>query len=232
MYKRQVIILDALIQNGHFDPPDTEFVVRLRRFVTAPVSVIWGIICHWGIVIGNLRVIATIINNNNRVTIEFRVGKQAAGISEIHDGKILFAVVRFQTSASTDDLLKLGHGIDVVVQHNQLARFAVNAGCHQFGGGNNYGVGAILGNKIIQLRLALCVIACYTHNILGVFSNQVCVFIYQRLPHTLCMVNIHAEYDGFGKPVGVLQKLGDTLCYSDGTLINNCLLYTSDAADE
>ena len=168
--------------------------------------------------------IIVVINDRDRVSIEFRVCEKSAGVAEIHNGEILFAIIGLESCTTTDDLFELGHGVYVVVQNDEPACFAVHASCHQFGSRNDHGIFAILCDEVVELRLALGVVAGNAHDILGVLSHKVAVLIHERLPHTLCMVYIHTEYDGLGKAVVLLQKASNTFCNGIGTLINDEVL--------
>ena len=216
-----VVVLDTLIQDRDLDTTHPEFVLLFRRIVGVPTGARsrngW---LRW---IGSrlFAGIIAIINDRDRVAIEFRVCEESAGIAKIHDGEILFAVVGLEACATTDDLLELGHGVYVVIQNDEPARFAVHASRHQLGGRNDHGVFAVLCDKVVELRLALGVVAGNTHDILGILRHEVAVFVHERLPHPLCMVDVHAEYDGLGKAVVFFQKASDTLRHGGGALIDN-----------
>ena len=213
--------MDTLIQDRDLDTTHPEFVLLFRRIVGVPTGA--GSRNGWLRWIGNrlFAGIIAIINDRDRVAIEFRVCEESAGIAEIHDGEILFAVVGLEACATTDDLLELGHGVYVVIQNDEPARFAVHASRHQFGGRNDHGIFAVLCDKVVELRLALGVVAGNTHDILGILRHEVAVFVHERLPHPLCMVNVHTEYDGLGKAVVFFQKASDTLRHGGGALIDN-----------
>ena len=55
--------------------------------------------------------------NLDGVPIKFRLSEEHRGLLEVHDGEVEFLVVLAQAGATADDLLKLGHRIDVLVQH-------------------------------------------------------------------------------------------------------------------
>ena len=63
--------------------------------------------------------------------------KSSVAFLEIEDGEPEFVVAIVDTGAAADDLLELGHGLDVLVEHHELAGFSIDAGGHQLGGGGD-----------------------------------------------------------------------------------------------
>ena len=110
--------MDTLIQNRDLDTTHPEFVLLFGRVVDVPTGT-----GSWS---GRLRRIdgrlfagiIAIINDRDGVAIEFRVCEKSAGVAEIHDGEVFFAVVGLEPCTTTDDLLELGHGVYVVVQND------------------------------------------------------------------------------------------------------------------
>src|SRR5690554_2489975 len=61
------------------------------------------------------RVIATKVNNYFWFSVKGRIGKEPTSISKVHDSEIGLSVIFEETCTSTNDLLKLGHAVDVVL---------------------------------------------------------------------------------------------------------------------
>ena len=59
------------------------------------------------------------------------------------------------------------------------------------------------------------------YTIVRIFGNQIGIFIDQGLSHTVGMVNIRAEDNGFGKAIRCLQVFGNLLSHQLRTLINH-----------
>lgn len=173
-----IVILNTLIQNSNFNSSDAELMLLLRRVDrpgTRPRTRLRRSRRIYRRVNGR---ITTVINDDNRIAIEIWISKQTASISEIHNGEILFAVIGFQACAASDDLLELGHRVDVVVQYNQPAGLAVNASGHQFRCGNNDRIRAVFGNEIVKLCLAFSIITCNAHDILRILSHHILILVH------------------------------------------------------
>src|SRR5262249_51350742 len=56
--------------------------------------------------------------NNNRRSIEGIIPEQLRRLFEIHDREIVFVIVFINSSATSNDLLKHGHGGDCAVENN------------------------------------------------------------------------------------------------------------------
>ena len=67
----------------------------------------------------------------HRVAVEVRVGEERGGPLEVHDGEEELVVVLVDARAAADDLLELGHRLDALVEHDQLAGLGIDAGGHQ-----------------------------------------------------------------------------------------------------
>ena len=91
----------------------------------------------------------------DRVAVEVRVGKEAGGALEIHDGEPGLAVVLEDAGATADDLLEGGHGLDALVEDDELAGLGIHAGVQQLGGGDDDRIAAFGQDEVIQLGLAL-----------------------------------------------------------------------------
>ena len=71
------------------------------------------------------------------------------------------------------------------------------------------GIGRLRVDEVVELRLALVVVAGDAHDVLAVGGGQVGVGVDQRLAHALGVVDVLAEDDGLGEAVGGLEELGD-----------------------
>ena len=61
-----------------------------------------------------------------RWTVPVRVGEVLCRLPEVHNRKILFAKVLFDSGTPPDNLLKLRHGPDTPVNNNQFHRLGIN----------------------------------------------------------------------------------------------------------
>ena len=88
-----IVVLDSLVQNRHLDTTHPVFMLLFGRVVGVPAGT--GSRDGWlRRIDGRLFAgIIAIINDRDRVAIEFRVCKESAGIAEIHDSEILFAII-------------------------------------------------------------------------------------------------------------------------------------------
>ena len=75
--------------------------------------------------------------NLHRVAIKIRVDKQFGGLFEIDDGEEVLVVIFVDARATANDLLELGHRLDALIQHDELAGLGIHARGHQFGGGRD-----------------------------------------------------------------------------------------------
>ena len=81
--------------------------------------------------------------------------------------------------------------------------------------------GGLRVDEVVELRLALVVVAGDAHDVLAVGGSQVRVGVDQRLAHALGVVDVLAEDDGLGEAVGGLEKLGDLGGDEFGTLFED-----------
>ena len=169
----------------------------------------------------NHKIVVIIIGYGLGQAIKFRVGKEIGNIAKIHDGKKLLAIGIVNARTASDDLLEFGHRLDFIVEHNQFAGFAIDAGGHQFGGSNNCRILLIRVDEIIKLRLAFGIVAGNAHNIFRIDFYPLAVFLNQRLAHALGVVNIDAKNNGFGKRVIFIEPTGNAPGNRAGALIND-----------
>ena len=86
-------------------------------------------------------------------------------VSEVHDGEVELAVVLVDAGAAADDLLELGHRVDAPVEHDELAGLGIDAGGHQLRGGGDDGKRFIRVDEVVELGLALVVVARDPHDV-------------------------------------------------------------------
>ena len=71
------------------------------------------------------------------------------------------------------------------------------------------GIGGFGVDEVVELGLALVVVAGDAHDVLAVGGGEVGIGVDQGLPHALGVVDVLAEDDGLGEAVGGLEELGD-----------------------
>ena len=134
--------------------------------------------------------------DHHGLAVEIRVSKQTRGALEIHDGEVELLVVLAQAGAATDDLLELGHRVDVLVQHDELAGFGIHSGGEQLGGGGDDRVKLVVVDEVGKLSLAFVVVTSDAHHVTTVASSSG-YELDQLLPHPLGVILIVAKHDGF-----------------------------------
>ena len=90
-----------------------------------------------------------------------------------------------------------------LIEHNQLAGLGIDAGGHQLGGDRNYRIPGLGENEVVELCLAFFIVAGNPHDVLGILSNQIAIFIDQCLAHPLGVVDVIAKDDGFVETIGL-----------------------------
>ena len=157
----------------------------------------------------------------HRITVKIWIGEKLSGFLEVDDGEIVFAVIFVDASATSDYLLELGHGLDALVEHDQFAGLSIDTGGHEFGGGGDDGIWALGKDKIIELDLALFVVAGNAHDVLAILRHQISVFIDQGLTHAFGVVNIFAKNDRLIESVDLFEKFTDLYCHQQGSGFND-----------
>src|SRR5690606_7265416 len=102
--------------------------ILLRRLL--PLSFIWRKRWFTGAWLINLHGIA----------VESRICKKFGCFLEIENGEPVFVEVFVDTRSATDDLLEFSHGLDTLIQHDELAGLGIDARSHQLGSGCDDGV--------------------------------------------------------------------------------------------
>ena len=131
------------------------------------------------------------------------------------------AVAFTQPRTAPNDLLKLCHGADHLIQHNQLCHFAVRAGGQQLGGRGNHRVRLRNRNEVFELAFPIFVAACDTHDIIRVFLHHIGVEVDQRNTHPLRGVLRGTEHDGLCHAVSRFQIIGDLPCHLFDPFLND-----------
>src|SRR5690348_819102 len=152
----------------------------------------------------------------HRIAIEGRIGEQLGGFLEIHDGEPVLVVVLVDTRTAADDLLELGHRLDVLVENDQLAGLRIHAGGHQLAGGGDDRVALFRIDEVVQLGLALVLVTGDAHDVLAALTYAFRVEVDQGLPHTLGVVDVVAEHDGLLVRISGHEEFGDLLRYQLG----------------
>ena len=119
----------------------------------------------------------------------------------------MLAVLLIDARAATDDLLELGHGLDALVEHNQLAGLCVNACCQQLGCRGDDGIARLRIDEIVEFCLSLRIIAGDPHDIAVVLRDQIGIRIGERLPHAFGVLGVLAKDDRLVETVRSLQEL-------------------------
>ena len=156
-----------------------------------------------------------------RLAVETRIGKQLGSLLEVENGEPELAVLVVDTGATADDLLELGHGLDVLVQHHQLAGLGIDASGHQLGSGGNDRIGLFRVDEVVELGLAKVIIAGDFHHIALILGHLFRVEVYQGTAHSVGMIDVVAEHYGLGHRVGFLEVVGDGFGHQLGTLVDH-----------
>ena len=160
--------------------------------------------------------------NLHRLAIEFGIGEVVGRTPKINQREIELLRVLMDARAAPDDLLKLRHGANSTVEHDQAAGLCVNASGKQPRGRNENGIFCFWVDEVPELRLPLCVAPGDSHDIAVIFVAQIFVFIDQSLPHPRSMFLIHTKHDGFLETVvAFLQEIGNLLGNELGAVVNN-----------
>ena len=144
------------------------------------------------------------------------------GAPEIHQSEVELAGVLVHAGATAEDLLELGHGADLAVEHDQAAGLDINAGGEQPRGGDQHGMFGFRVDEVVQLRLALGVTAGDAHDVAVVPVHQVGVFVDERLPHAGGVFLVHAEDDRLLEAIAAfLQIPGDLAGHQLGAFVQD-----------
>ena len=157
----------------------------------------------------------------HRFAVKGGIGKEGGGPLEVHDGEVELAVLLVDAGAAADDLLELGHGVDALVEHDQVAGLGVHPGGHELRGGGDHRIGRFRVDEVVELGLALVVVAGDAHHVPGVGGGKVGVGVDQGLAHALGVVDVLAEDDGLVIAVGGLEQLADLVGDQGGALLED-----------
>ena len=160
--------------------------------------------------------------NLNRLAVELRIGEVVGGAPEIHQREVEFAGVLMHAGSAPQDLLELGHGADLTVEHDQAAGLDIDPGGEQPRGGDQHGMLGFRIDEVAQLRLALGIAAGDAHDVAVVPVHQVGVFVDERLPHTGGVFLVHAEDDRLLEAIAAfLQIPGDLASHQLGAFVQD-----------
>ena len=157
------------------------------------------------------------------IAVESRIGEQLGRFLEIEDGEPVLVKVLVDARSATDDLLEFSHGLDALIQHNELAGLGVHAGGHQLAGGGNHRVAFFRVDEVIQLGFAFLFVTGNPHHVFAVLFHSLRVQVYQGLAHAFGVVDVFAEHDGFLVRVGLFQEFGHLHGDHFGALLQNQL---------
>ena len=73
--------------------------------------------------------------------------------------------------ATPDDLLELGHGLNTLVQNDQLARLCINTRCQKLGCGSDDRIARFRVDEVVELGLAKRIVAGDPHSVPVIFSH-------------------------------------------------------------
>ena len=192
-------VFDTLVDDPSIYAADAELVGPLLLLNAN------GLILFPWLRIGRHRTIpATGLVDHRRLAVEIRVAEQLGGLLEVHDGEEPFVVLLVDAGAPADDLLEAGHGVDTLVQHDELAGLGIHSGGEQFGGGGDDGKGTFRVNEVVQLGLALRAVAGDTHHVLGIVDGELAGGVGDGDAHALGMVDVFAKDNGLGIGIGGL----------------------------
>ena len=140
------------------------------------------------------------------ITVKIRVRKERGRLPEIHDREEELAVVLVDAGAAADDLLELGHGPDAPVEDDEMAGLGIDARAHEPGGRAYDGISGFWINEVIELGLALVVVASDAHDVFRVGGGEVGVGVDHGLAHAFGVVDILAKDDRLGEAVGRFEE--------------------------
>ena len=119
--------------NVHATDAELLGIVVALVFVDLAVFRIWVWI-GWDWIV----VIAWFVNHDG-LAVEVVVRKELSRIFEVHHGEVKLVMLFLDARATADDLLEGGHGLDVLIKHDELAGLGVDSCGQQLGGGGDHG---------------------------------------------------------------------------------------------
>ena len=105
------------------------------------------------------------------------VGKEARDVAEVHDMEMCLALFHTEACSTSDDLLKLGHGVDNLVEDDELDHLAVDTSGEELAGGGDDGICCRDGSEIVEFAFTILVAAGDAYNVVGIFSTHVGIFV-------------------------------------------------------
>lgn len=205
-----VEVLDALGSDADFDVVHVVFRGDGAGRVADDIRRLFADDTARGILVGrDDGILVPRLVNLHRITVEIWVRKEGGRPPEVHDGEEEFVVVLPDPCAAPDDLLELRHRGDSLVEHDEPAGLGIDSGGHELGCAGDDGIGLLGVDEVVELRLALVVVAGNSHHVFAVGGGKVGVGVHHRLPHPFGVLDVFAEDDGLGEAVGSFQELRD-----------------------
>ena len=157
------------------------------------------------------RAVDLLFGDQGRVAVEVRVGEQAGGrAGVVEDVEPELAVVVADAGAAADDLLELGHGADHAGQHDVLAGGGIHAGGEQLRGGEDDRRAGL--HVLEAARVAAADVAFVGGDPADVVADAAATRsafrLFRAAAHLVGVLLVHAEDDGLGEAVGLLEELG------------------------
>ena len=144
-------------------------------------GVFHGFVVFWPFGFGDLAVISRLGQRHVYaacwVTVEIRVGEESGRSTEVHDREELFAMLRIEPGAASDDLFELRHRPNVELQDDELDRFDVDACGEQFRCGHQCRVLLVDVSEVIELTLAFFIISGDLHDVPVVLDDPFKVLV-------------------------------------------------------
>jgi hypothetical protein len=141
--------------------------------------------------------------------------------AKVDDREEKLSEVLVDACTAADDLLELGHRLDVLVERDDFACLRVDTGRQKFRGCNNDRVLRFGVNEVIELGLAFVVVARDPHHILAVLRAKVAIFVDESLAHSLGMIDVLAKDDRLVESIGPFQKLRDLARHQGCSLLQD-----------
>ena len=120
-----------------------------------------------------------------------------------------------------DNLLEGGHGVDRLVEDDELAGLGVHSGGKKLGGGGDDGELGFGVDEVVELGFAFDAIASDTHDVLGVIESQLAGGVGDGYSHTLGVIDVFTEDDGFLEGVGGVEEPHDALGDKHSALVED-----------
>ena len=125
------------------------------------------------------------------------------------------------SGAAPDNLLEGGHGVDRLVEDDELAGLGVHSGCKKLGGGGDNGELGFGVDEVVKLGFAFDAVASDTHDVLGVIEGELAGGVCDGYSHALGVIDVFTEDYGFLEGVGCIEEPHDALGDELGALVED-----------